>query len=112
MRLVARVELVAKVLDVTLDGTRSNAELLRALLRRESPCDALENLSFSLRQADEVVLLARKIHHLFPWSGNMSALSIPLVFTGLQTTERAVPDLDINILYFRQPLRIRSLTSF
>jgi hypothetical protein len=31
--------------------------------------------------------LARKIHHLVPWSGNMSALSIPLVFTALQATE-------------------------
>jgi hypothetical protein len=49
VRLVTRVELVAEVFDVALDGAWSDPELLRALLRRKSASDALQDLAFSLR---------------------------------------------------------------
>ena len=64
VRLVARIELVAEVLDMPLDGSRGDAELLGALLRGEALRDAVKHLALALRQTDEVFLLAREIHHL------------------------------------------------
>jgi hypothetical protein len=63
VRLVFRVELVAEILDMALDGPRSDPELLGALLRRQTAGDALQHLALSLGQGDEVFLLPRKIHH-------------------------------------------------
>ena len=48
MRLVLGVELVAKILDVTLDGPRCDSELLRALLRGKPAGDALQHLALTL----------------------------------------------------------------
>jgi hypothetical protein len=48
VRLVARVQLVAKVLDVALDSARRNAQLLGALLGREAARNAFKHLALSL----------------------------------------------------------------
>ena len=64
VRLIARVELVAEVLNVPLDGPRSDAEFLGTLLRGESASDAMQHLAFSFGETDKVFLLARDIHHL------------------------------------------------
>jgi len=67
VRLVFGVQLVAQVFDVTFDRARGDAQLLRALLRREPTCNALQDFSLSLRQGDEIFLLPRKIHHASPY---------------------------------------------
>lgn len=48
VRLVARVELVAEVFDVSLYGPWSDAELLRALLRRKTARDALKDVALAI----------------------------------------------------------------
>lgn len=63
VRLVTGVQLVAQIFDVTLDGPRRDAQLLRALLRREAAGDALQHLALTLGQGDEILLLLRQIHH-------------------------------------------------
>lgn len=63
VRLVARVKLIAEVLDVPFDRAGRYAELLGTLLGGEAACDALENLAFSIRKSDEVFLLSRDVHH-------------------------------------------------
>ena len=63
VRLVPGVQLVAEVFDVTLHRARGDAELLRALLGRESASNALKHLALALRQADEIVRLALHVHH-------------------------------------------------
>ena len=47
--LVAGMQLVAEVLDMALDGARSDSELLGALLRGEPASNALQDLAFSFR---------------------------------------------------------------
>ena len=85
VRLVLRVELVAEILDVTLDGPRCNAQLLRALFRREPGRDAPQHLELTLGQADEIFLLPRKIHHRLRTKRPIApALLIGLVIPGLQ----------------------------
>jgi len=71
VRLVARVELVAEVLDVPLDRARCNPQLLRALLRRATAGNALEHLDLSFSQGDEIFLLPRKIHDRSPCWENL-----------------------------------------
>src|SRR5436309_2960582 len=89
VRFVLGVELVAEVFDVPFNGTRSDAQLLCALLGRQAAGDALQHLSLTLRQGDEIFLLPRKIHHaLRTWSPNAPAPLISLVITGLQKLER------------------------
>jgi hypothetical protein len=89
VRLVARVELVAKIFDVALDGPGRDPELLRALLRGEAAGDALEHLALALGQGDEVFLLPRKIHHRSPsWAIFTRYALIPLVIGALQELER------------------------
>jgi len=66
MRLIARVELVAKIFDVALDGAWSNAQLQRTLLGGEAARDAFQDLALPLRQIDKIFLLPRKIHHQLP----------------------------------------------
>lgn len=68
VRLVARVELIAQVLDVTLDGARGDPELLGALLRGEPASDALEDFPFALGERDEIFLWPRDIHHQNPYA--------------------------------------------
>jgi hypothetical protein len=63
VRLVARVQLIAKVLDVTLDRAWSNPELLRALLGRQPPGDAFQHLALPIREHYEIFLLPRNVHH-------------------------------------------------
>ena len=94
VRLVAGVELVAEVLDVSLDCARSDPELLRALLGREARGDALQHLALAVRQCDEVFLLPRIIQDAVPLLGEVITLSISLVAIALQALERAVPVLD------------------
>jgi len=48
VRLVARVQLVAEILDVPLDRARGDAELLRALLGRQPAGNALQDLALAL----------------------------------------------------------------
>jgi hypothetical protein len=48
VRLVARVQLVAEILDVPLDRARGDAELLRALLGGQSAGNALQDLALAL----------------------------------------------------------------
>ena len=69
VRLVARVELVAEIFDVALDRPRRDSELQSTLFRGQPSRDALQNLPLTVGQADEILLLTRKIHHLVPWSG-------------------------------------------
>ena len=63
VRLVSGVQLVPKVFHVSFNGPRSDPELLRALLGRKAPCNALQHLAFSFREGDEIFLLPRNIHH-------------------------------------------------
>lgn len=95
VRLVARVELVAEIFDVPLDGARRYAQLLRALLGGQPECDALQDLALTLGQGDEIFLLTRDVHHqpLFAHPIFHNAL-IGLVITALQLIERAVPISD------------------
>jgi hypothetical protein len=48
MRLVSRVELVAEILHVPLHRSGRDAELLRALLRGQTSCNALKDFSLTL----------------------------------------------------------------
>ena len=48
VRLIARVELVAEIFDVTLNRARRDSELLRALFRGEAAGDALKHLALTL----------------------------------------------------------------
>jgi len=63
VRLVARVELVAKIFDVPLNRPWRDPQLQRALLGRVPAGNALKHLNLSFGQSDEVFLLPRKIHH-------------------------------------------------
>jgi hypothetical protein len=63
VRLVPRMQLVAKVFDVPLDRPRGDPKLLRALLGRQALSDALQHLTLPLGEGYEVVLLARNVHH-------------------------------------------------
>lgn len=63
VRLIARMQLVPKVFDVSLDRPWGDPELLRALLGRQALSDALQHFTFPLREGYEVVLLARNVHH-------------------------------------------------
>jgi len=84
VRLVPRVQLVAEVLDVALHGPRSDAEFLRALLRREAACNALQDLAFPLRQGHEIVLLPFDVHHVSPrWEFLSSFLTNRLSYCGV-----------------------------
>jgi hypothetical protein len=67
VRLVPSIELVAKIFDVTLDGSRRDPELLSALLGREARGDAFQDFHLALGQSDEIFLLPLKIHHASPW---------------------------------------------
>jgi hypothetical protein len=95
VRLVARVELVAQILDMSFDRAGSNAELLGALLGGEPACDALKHFTLALGQGDEIFLLPRKIHHRSPyWAKTSRPALIALVIAALQELERAVPNSD------------------
>ena len=95
VRLVARMQFVAEIFDVALNGARRDTELLRALLGRQAERDALQDLALSLGQGDEIFLLTRDVHHqpLFAQPIFHNAL-IGLVITALQLIERAVPISD------------------
>lgn len=67
MRLIARVQLVAKILDVSLDRPWCDSELLRTLLGGESAGNALQDFSLPVGQGDKIFLLPRKIHHASPY---------------------------------------------
>ena len=62
VRFVPRVELVAEILDVTLDGAGGDAELLCALLGRQPLGDALQNFALAIRQRNEIGSLTGRIH--------------------------------------------------
>src|SRR5690348_7211376 len=95
VRLVARVKLVAQILDMSFDRAGSNAELLGALLGGEPACDALKHFTLALGQGDEIFLLPRKIHHRSPyWAKTSRPALIALVIAALQELERAVPNSD------------------
>jgi hypothetical protein len=66
VRLIAGMQFVAQILDVALDRSWRDSELLRALFGRKSARDALQDLALTLRQTDEIFLLPRKIHHASP----------------------------------------------
>ena len=92
VRLVLCVELVAEVFDVPLNGSRSDAQLLGALFRREGASNALQHLAFPFGQGDEIFLLPRKIHHALRFKGSFApVLPIALVITDLQELECFVP---------------------
>ena len=96
MRLVLGVELVAEILDVALNGPRSDPESLGALLGRQTAGNALQHLALSLGQGDEIFLLPRKIHYKLRIGHPFTFMPFHITLSAwvLQQVERAVPNLD------------------
>src|SRR3954469_16826489 len=73
MRLVPSVELVAQILDVTLHGSRRDAQLLRALLGRQALGDTLQHFALAVRQCEEIGCLTGCVHSRPPCGKTLSS---------------------------------------